>query len=68
MGFAGLLILLIIAPLVFIVAGIVLIFFTDEAKRKKGRLFLMGGFLALLVEVLIGYSICSNMHFGGGFH
>ena len=68
MGFAGLLILLKIAPLVFIVASIVLIFFTDEKKKKKGRLFLMGGFLALLVEVLIGYSICSNMHFGGGFH
>lgn len=68
MGIVGLLVLLVLLPLVFIVVGIVMIFLNDPAKRKKGKLFLLGGVLALLVEVLIGYSICSNMHFGGGFH
>lgn len=68
MGIVGLLVLLILLPLVFIVVGIVMVFFNDQAKRKKGKLFLLGGVLALLVEVLIGYSICSNMHFSGGFH
>jgi hypothetical protein len=68
MGIVGILVLLILLPLVFIIVGIVMVFFNDPAKRKRGRLFLLGGVLALLVEVLIGYSICSNLHIGGGFH
>lgn len=37
-----LLILLLLSPLIFIVVGIVMAFYSDEAKRRKGKRFLIG--------------------------
>lgn len=63
--FIILLLIAIITPAVMAIAGFVLLFHADAAKQKKGRNLLLGGILLFLVEVLIGYSICSNMNFGG---
>jgi hypothetical protein len=60
-----LLLFVIATPAILAIAGFVLLFNSDAAKQKRGRNLLLGGILLFLVEVLIGYSICSNMNFGG---
>ncbi len=63
MGFLGLLLLLVLSPVVLAIAGIVFLFRPDEIKRKKGKHLLLAGVLLFLVEILIGYSICTGMNF-----
>ena len=57
--------LLIIAPFVLMLLGIGQFFVKDESKRKKGRNLILTGIALLGTEILIGYSICSNIHIGG---
>ena len=56
----------VVLPLVFVIMGIVKMCSSDEQKRKAGVKFLLGGILLFGVFVVIGYSACSNMRFGGG--
>jgi len=63
MALIGLLLLAIFVPIVFIIIGIVFLFGRDETTKKKGRNFLLSGILIILIEVLVGYSICSNLNF-----
>ena len=56
----------VVLPLVFVIMGIVKMCSSDEQKRKAGVKFLLGGILLFGVFVVIGYSACSNMSFGGG--
>lgn len=62
MGFLGLLLLILLVPIVFIIMGIVFLLNRDEAAKKKGKNFLLAGILVALIEILIGYSICSNLN------
>jgi hypothetical protein len=55
--------LIVLIPIGVMIAGIVLLFNSNEATRKRGRNFLLWGIILILVEVLIGYSICSNLNF-----
>jgi hypothetical protein len=59
---------LIFAPFILMIAGIVQLSRKDAVKRKSGKNLLLIGVGLLGVELLIGYSMCSNMHFGGGMH
>ena len=52
-----------LSPLLLIILGVIFLFNNDEAKRKRGKYLLLTGVLAILVEILIGYSICSNLRF-----
>jgi len=52
-----------LSPLLLLLVGTVFLFNSDEVKRKRGKYLLLTGFLAILVEILIGYSICSNLKF-----
>jgi hypothetical protein len=63
MGLIGLLLLIIFVPIVFIIMGIIFLFGRDETTKKKGRNFLLAGILILLIEILIGYSLCSGLNF-----
>jgi hypothetical protein len=63
MGLIGLLLLVIFVPITFIVMGIAFLLSQDEATKKKGRNFLLAGILIFLTEILIGYSLCSNLNF-----
>jgi uncharacterized membrane protein HdeD (DUF308 family) len=56
----------VVLPLIFVIMGIVKICSSDEQKRKAGIKFLLGGILLFGVFVVIGFSMCSNMSFGGG--
>lgn len=60
-----LLVALIAAPFILMLVGIVKLFNATEIKRKSGGKLLLIGIALLGVEILIGYSICSNMSFGG---
>ena len=55
--------LLIITPIVLAIIGIVFLCNSDSAVKKKGRNFLLAAVLLVLIEVLIGFSVCSNMNF-----
>ena len=57
--------LLIGSPIILGIVGIVMFFNTDEILKKRGKKLLLTGVILFLVEVLIGYSICSSMSFGG---
>ena len=59
---------LIFAPFILMIAGIVQLNRKDAAKQRSGKNLLLIGVGLLGVELLIGYSICSNMHWGGGIH
>jgi SNF family Na+-dependent transporter len=61
--FFFLLIVAMLTPLLLLLLGVIFLFNSDEVKRKRGRYLLLTGFLAILVEILIGYSICSNLKF-----
>jgi SNF family Na+-dependent transporter len=50
----------ILSPLLLLLLGVIFLFNNDEAKRKRGKYLLLTGILAILVEILIGYSMCSN--------
>jgi hypothetical protein len=56
----------VVVPLIFVIMGIVKMCSSDEQKRKAGLKFFLGGIGLFGVFVLIGFSICSNMSFGGG--
>ncbi len=55
--------LILLVPIGVMIAGIVLLFNSNEATRKKGKHFLLWGIILILLEVLIGYSICSGLNF-----
>ncbi|MBL0357485.1 MAG: hypothetical protein IPP72_11640 [Chitinophagaceae bacterium] len=63
MSFIILLFILMIAPLVLAIIGIVFLCNSEPAIKKKGKYLLLSGVLLFLVEILIGYSVCSNMNF-----
>lgn len=65
MEFAVLLLILLFAPVVMAIVGIAFLFSSDIKRKRKGRNLLLGGILLLLIEILIGYTVCSNMNFGG---
>ena len=56
---------LIFAPFILMVVGIVQIGRNDATKKQNGKKLLLIGVGLLGIELLIGYSICSNMNFGG---
>ena len=58
-----LLLFAVLTPFVLMLTGIALLFNSNESKRKKGRNLLLGGIILILIEVLIGYSVCSGMNF-----
>ncbi len=58
-----LLALLVITPVVLMIIGIVFLSNSDSQVKKKGRNFLLSGLLLILVEILIGYSVCSGLNF-----
>ncbi len=57
----GILILLVCIPFVMMLIGIVQLFWSDAAIRKTGKKLLLIGIALVGVELLIGYSICSNI-------
>jgi len=59
----ALLFLAVLTPFVVMITGIILFFNNNESKRKNGRNLLLGGVIFILIEVLIGYSVCSNLNF-----
>jgi SNF family Na+-dependent transporter len=61
--FILLLIAAILSPLLLLLLGVIFLFNNDEVKRKRGKYLLLTGVLAILVEILIGYSMCSNLNF-----
>ena len=61
----GILFIAVVLPLIFVIIGIVRLFSKNGERNKSGKKFLLGGILMFGVFVLIGYSICSNMSFGG---
>ncbi len=65
-GLILILFLIVVIPLIFVIMGIVKLCSSNEQKRKDGLKFLLGGILLFGVFVVIGFSICSNMSFGGG--
>jgi hypothetical protein len=65
-GLILILFLVVVVPLISIIMGIVKMCSSNEQKRKAGLRFLLGGILLFGIFVVIGFSICSNMSFGGG--
>jgi hypothetical protein len=65
-GLIAILFIAVALPLIFVIMGIVKMCSSNEQKRKVGLRFLLGGIGLFGVFVLIGFSICSNMSFGGG--
>jgi len=61
--FLGILALGIIIPVILMIIGIVNLFNRDSDIKKKGRNFLLSGTLLILIEILIGYSVCSGLRF-----
>ena len=57
----GLLALAIIIPVTLMTMGIVFLLNADGEVKKKGRNFLLSGILLILIEILIGYSVCSGV-------
>jgi hypothetical protein len=55
----------VVLPLILVIVGIVKLCSSNEVQRKLGLKLLLGGILLFGVFVLIGFSICSNMSFGG---
>ena len=53
----------ILSPLLLLLLGVIFLFNNDDVKRKRGKYLLLTGVLAILVEILIGYSICSGLRF-----
>ena len=62
MGFLLLLLILLLAPVVLGILGIVYLCNNDPELKKKGKYFLLSGVILFLLEVLIGFSICSNIN------
>lgn len=58
-----LLFLILLLPFVLIIIGIVQVAGKDAPRTKKGKQVLLTGVIILGLEILIGYSICSNMNF-----
>ena len=66
MGLLVLLILLLITPLILMLIGFIKLVAASEPQgRSSGKRLLLIGLIWLAAEILIGYSICSNMRFGG---
>ena len=65
-GLILILFIVVVVPLISIIMGIVKMCSSNEQKRKDGLKFLLGGILLFGVFVVIGFSMCSNMSFGGG--
>lgn len=57
--------ILIFLPFILMIAGIVQLIRKDALKKKSGKKLLLIGIGLLGVEILIGWSVCSNMNFGG---
>jgi hypothetical protein len=65
-GLLFILFFVILLPIISVIMGIVKMCSSDEQKRKAGLKFLLGGILLFGIFVVIGFSMCSNMSFGGG--
>ncbi|MDB5275080.1 MAG: hypothetical protein JWR61_35 [Ferruginibacter sp.] len=59
---------LIFLPFILMIAGIVQLIRKDLQKKSAGKKLLLAGIGLLGVELLIGYSMCSNLHLGEGIH
>jgi hypothetical protein len=59
---------LIFLPFILMISGIVQLVRKNPNNKNTGKKLLLAGVGLLGVELLIGYSMCSNMHFGGGMH
>ena len=57
--------LVIFAPFILMIIGGIQLTRAGVLKKKNGKKLLLIGIGLLGVELLIGYSICSNMKFGG---
>ena len=57
--------MLIFAPFILMIIGVIQLTRSDLVKKKNGKKLLLACIGLLGVELLIGYSICSNMNFGG---
>ena len=60
------LIILLAAPLGLFLTGIIKVTSKDAKVRKSGSMFLLVAVGLFLTEVLIGYSVCTNIHIAGG--
>jgi hypothetical protein len=65
MDFLALIGLIVFTLFVLMIVGFAKLFSKDELKRKKGAKLLLGSIVLFLALILIGYSICSNIHIGG---
>lgn len=63
MAILVLLFILGLIPIIMMLVGAIMAFDPDPIKSKKGKKYLLSGFLFLLIEVLIGFAVCSNMRF-----
>lgn len=63
MGILYLFAFLVLIPITSMLVGLIMAFDADPTKSKKGKKYLLVGFLILLVEILIGFAVCSNMRF-----
>jgi hypothetical protein len=63
MGLVWLILIVALSPLALIIAAVVLLLTGDAAKKSRGKKLLLAGILGLLIEILIGFSVCSNLHF-----
>jgi uncharacterized membrane protein len=57
--------LLIFAPFILMIIGVIQLTRADVMKKRNGKKLLLAGIILLGTELLIGYSVCSNMSFGG---
>lgn len=56
--------LLLLVPFVLLLIGFIQVLIPEA--RKTGKRMLLIGSIWLVTELIVGFSICSNMHFGGG--
>ncbi|MEO5944620.1 MAG: hypothetical protein ABIP30_11000 [Ferruginibacter sp.] len=59
------LLILIFLPFILVIVGIVQSMSKEPLKKKSGKKVLLIAICILGVEILIGWSVCSNMNFGG---
>ena len=55
--------LFILAPIILVLVGFVMQFSARGALKERGRKLMLWGAIVLAVEILVGYAVCSNMHF-----
>lgn len=55
--------LLLLAPIVLVLVGLIMRFNAKETLKEKGKKLMLWGAIVLAAEILIGYALCSNMRF-----